>query len=502
MGTTQSKLRKHLINGDEYAVLEMLHNYPELGVSFNPNSDIGDQDHNSALHITARYAMKPLIRLFLYDLGANPNVLNAKKQSSLHLVCKSHTLVEHSLASRFEFIASCTSLPTTSLPCAAVQERRAMCLAMLLQWQRDPLLEMATNGVHQLDLDSAVKINAVDINGETALHMAAASGLMKCVELLVEFECPLFVENKDGDTACDVAAKHHFDQICEFLELKMVFYSRKRDHGRKSTTVDLAVEPSRGLSQQDLQEAKSQLLAETSDMLHVTAGTAEALLRAHEWSREQLLDEWIRDKAACCANAGVNLPETRVSSATSMAMASDRKQSKKGRASNRGQVAKQKSHDSDKVRDTSCEICCLQVDEMYKIACGHKFCHDCWKQYLEQKISAGDTHNVFCPAFECMHMVPMDLIEKVVSPELVQRFVVFNLNAFVETNPTIKWCPKPGCTKAVHLSEGDTRVKKRFEALFSLPAISIAVDCGQNHYFCWDCLGEAHAPCKCGLVNY
>lgn len=23
------------------------------------------------------------------------------------------------------------------------------------------------------------------------------------------------------------------------------------------------------------------------------------------------------------------------------------------------------------------------------------------------------------------------------------------------------------------------------------------VHCGEEHYFCWDCLGEAHEPCTC-----
>jgi len=36
-----------------------------------------------------------------------------------------------------------------------------------------------------------------------------------------------------------------------------------------------------GLRAQDLQEAKDQLLVETSDMLHVPLFTAEALLRNH-----------------------------------------------------------------------------------------------------------------------------------------------------------------------------------------------------------------------------
>ena len=44
-----------------------------------------------------------------------------------------------------------------------------------------------------------------------------------------------------------------------------------------------------GLRAQDLQEAKDQLLVETSDMLHVPLFTAEALLRNHGTVTDALL---------------------------------------------------------------------------------------------------------------------------------------------------------------------------------------------------------------------
>lgn len=89
-----------------------------------------------------------------------------------------------------------------------------------------------------------------------------------------------------------------------------------------------------GLRTQDLQEAKDQLLVETSDMLHIPLFTAEALLRDNgkftinsskikfysklysklyfipfvEWSRELLLEKWMKDPVQCCSLAGVQAP--------------------------------------------------------------------------------------------------------------------------------------------------------------------------------------------------
>ena len=34
---------------------------------------------------------------------------------------------------------------------------------------------------------------------------------------------PIYLENKNGQTACDIAVKKNFREIAEFLETKMVF---------------------------------------------------------------------------------------------------------------------------------------------------------------------------------------------------------------------------------------------------------------------------------------
>lgn len=49
----------------------------------------------------------------------------------------------------------------------------------------------------------------------------------------------------------------------------------------------------------------------------------------------------------------------------------------------------------------------------------------------------------------------------------------------MDSNPNIKWCPFPGCGRAVKLPDLEDRTKK-------VPAdTSRAVDCGNGHYFCW-----------------
>lgn len=62
-------------------------------------------------------------------------------------------------------------------------------------------------------------------NGNTALHIAAASGLEHCVQMLINGGSPLFVENNEKLTPCDMAVKNGYHNIAQLLESKMVFVS-------------------------------------------------------------------------------------------------------------------------------------------------------------------------------------------------------------------------------------------------------------------------------------
>lgn len=63
-------------------------------------------------------------------------------------------------------------------------------------------------------------------------------------------------------------------------------------------------------------------------------------------------------------------------------------------------------------------------------------------------------------------------------------FLFFSPQAFVENNPAIKWCPIPGCERAVRLTRQGSN--SAGSDTLSFPMLKApAVDCGKGHLFCW-----------------
>ncbi|KAM9418255.1 ankyrin repeat and IBR domain-containing protein 1-like [Salvelinus alpinus] len=82
------------------------------------------------------------------------------------------------------------------------------------------------------------------------------------------------------------------------------------------------------------------------------------------------------------------------------------------------------------------------------MSCGHEFCRACWEGFLNVKIQEGEAHNIFCPACDCYQLVPVQVIESVVSREMDKRYLQFDIKAFVENNPSIRWCPAVRCEES------------------------------------------------------
>mmetsp|Transcript_34837 Transcript_34837/g.84254 ORF Transcript_34837/g.84254 Transcript_34837/m.84254 type:complete len:957 (+) Transcript_34837:146-3016(+) len=121
-------------------------------------------------------------------------------------------------------------------------------------------------------------------------------------------------------------------------------------------------------------------------------------------------------------------------------------------------------------------------------ACGHLFCANCWKRYLEVKIKEGEVQSIICPAFKCHHRVPCSIIDApLVDQKTAQRYAKFELRDFVKENADYQWCPAPGCDAAVcrHTGENGQKIAGN------------TADCGQGHFFCFECKGEPHDPCSC-----
>ena len=108
----------------------------------------------------------------------------------------------------------------------------------------------------------------------------------------------------------------------------------------------------------------------------------------------------------------------------------------------------------------ACGICFEERDRAHdhvtaRLDCGHYFCHDCWDGYLTSKIQDGQVNSIICPGYQCVSLVPPDKVEGLVSPAMARRFLQFDIRGFVEHNPLIRWCPSPGCTLAVKVSNKD-----------------------------------------------
>ncbi|XP_050420875.1 ankyrin repeat and IBR domain-containing protein 1-like [Adelges cooleyi] len=451
MGGSSTKFKKHLQRGDEYAAMRMYSNSLELK-NLDPNLSCGENhNNNTLLHYAAKHGMKHLLRAFLNEHNGNPNKKNNSNETALHAVC---------------YLS-----PQSSY---SAHERRAACVTLLLNWQGAEIADGRRE---------KIQLCAQNNDGNTALHLATSSGLQYCVDLMLAHGgAPIFKTNKQNLTACDLAVNNGHETLARKLESRMVFGEDLKDVLTVVDEYDFGEEDTyAGLRTQDLQEAKDQLLVETADMLNLPLFTAEALLKNNEWSREILLERWVRDPDKCCQIAGVQVP---------ISVQSSKKIYFNGIQQTQTTLEEAQRSVNDEI---ICDICLNELpfsDCPIKLCCDHKFCNSCWKQYLTYKIKRKDSSNIFCPALHCHILVPTELIENIVSPEMARRYFDLNIEAFVESNRSIKWCPVPNCGLAVRLPINTKKTKNNLK-------IAHSVDCGRGHYFCWECMGDAHTPCSC-----
>ncbi|XP_041664646.1 ankyrin repeat and IBR domain-containing protein 1-like isoform X1 [Cheilinus undulatus] len=487
MGNTATKFRKALVGGDEALAWQLYEGNPQFREGLDPNASYGEQyQHNTPLHYVCRHAMTRLLRSFLFSKEGNPNKRNVHNETCLHVLCQGPQIL---------LLSEGALSPRLARP-QRDEQRRADCLQMILSWTGARL----EGGQYE-----KANVNATDNHHSTCLHYAAAAGMKSCVELLIQSEADLFVEDEDKLTPCDHAERHHHTELALSLESQMVFSSSSAQqsntdaHGE--TNLLQYKEPYEGLKLQDLRRLKDMLIVETADMLQAPLFTAEALLRAHDWDREKLLEAWMSDAEGCCQRSGVAMPTPPPSGYNAW----DTLPSPRTPRTPRSPLTLTLTSPTDSCLTpgeeglSTCGICLCSIsvfEDPVDMSCGHEFCRACWEGFLNVKIQEGDAHNIFCPAYECYQLVPVHVIESVVSREMDQRYLQFDIKAFVENNPAIRWCPAARCERAVRLTRpgpGDSDPQ-------SFPLLpSPAVDCGKGHLFCWECLGEAHEPCDCQM---
>jgi ariadne-1 len=86
---------------------------------------------------------------------------------------------------------------------------------------------------------------------------------------------------------------------------------------------------------------------------------------------------------------------------------------------------------------------------------------------------------------QCKGNISDNLIKNLVGNIVYSKYQAFVMKSFVEDNPNVKWCPRPGCGNAV---KSDT--KNLSEA-----------QCSCGFKFCFKCNEGAHAPALCVMMK-
>eukprot|EP01120_Amphizonella_sp_Union-15-10_P002490 TRINITY_DN1273_c0_g1_i4.p1 TRINITY_DN1273_c0_g1~~TRINITY_DN1273_c0_g1_i4.p1 ORF type:complete len:614 (+),score=95.91 TRINITY_DN1273_c0_g1_i4:141-1982(+) len=135
----------------------------------------------------------------------------------------------------------------------------------------------------------------------------------------------------------------------------------------------------------------------------------------------------------------------------------------------------------------SCLVCMsdLEKGKARALSCGHIFCNDCWKNYLEVQIKDGNSFNITCMGTQCPSLVDSDTVHLLVSSSLYNKYTRFLSKTLVEDNPYLKWCPSVRCKNILRSD--------------SIHAKLVVCSCGFK--FCFVCGDEAHVPATCVMMK-
>ncbi|KAJ5898848.1 hypothetical protein N7495_003592 [Penicillium taxi] len=202
---------------------------------------------------------------------------------------------------------------------------------------------------------------------------------------------------------------------------------------------------------------------EVSTILGLPPEWAAVLLRFSKWKKEKLIEGYMEQPEKILEDAGLG--------------------------SNLDHSAQ-----IEVLSDFTCDICCEDGPnlETFTMRCGHRFCVECYRNYLAQKIlEEGEASRIECPGEGCHQVMDSKSLDLLVTDDLKDRYQFFLLRNFVDDTDNLHWCPAPDCEYAI-----ECHVKPR-----DLPRIVPTVRCECQNQFCFGCSRADHQPAPCNLVK-
>eukprot|EP00164_Ancoracysta_twista_P002215 GFYU01002926.1.p1 GENE.GFYU01002926.1~~GFYU01002926.1.p1 ORF type:complete len:785 (+),score=188.95 GFYU01002926.1:102-2456(+) len=213
-----------------------------------------------------------------------------------------------------------------------------------------------------------------------------------------------------------------------------------------------------------IRSAQEETVSHMATLLGVHETTAMQLLRFFKWDAESLTDKYFEDRASLMKAANVDEyadEDVTIAAATDTTRSPD--------------------------ETFCCPVCCddVPLNEVHSLQCGHRFCGDCWGGHLSIGIQEGKALDLACMWPKCSSVATEDFVRKFVAEDVFTKYTSFVANMFVNENRHVKWCPAPGCGRAVHCA--------------NVGMVGVQCECGYR--FCFRCNGEAHVPASCEMIK-
>ena len=154
-------------------------------------------------------------------------------------------------------------------------------------------------------------------------------------------------------------------------------------------------------SPEEIQAQQDEQIAEVSNIIGQPSEATAILLRHARWNKERLIEQYMYNTEKVLDQAGL------------------------------GDEAESHPPRITKVKGFVCDICCEDGPDLdtFAMKCGHRFCVDCYKQYLYTKIKdEGEAARIRCPGDGCNRIVDSKSLDLLVSDSLRDRYVLSDIS--------------------------------------------------------------------------
>eukprot|EP00052_Salpingoeca_macrocollata_P035743 m.15672 g.15672 ORF g.15672 m.15672 type:complete len:501 (+) comp8574_c0_seq1:112-1614(+) len=141
-------------------------------------------------------------------------------------------------------------------------------------------------------------------------------------------------------------------------------------------------------------------------------------------------------------------------------------------------------------------VCCVCYDAaadgadlLRPLSCMHVACRECWKNYLEERLSINQECLITCLASGCGLLVPRSRVQACLQGRTLETYQRSIAESYVQSKSNMKWCPTPDCNSVISPDHG---------AAVSQLQVLECKQCQQQ--FCFTC-GENHVPSSCQMLR-